>query len=209
MEAFSRTFVKTKNSIKKFWIIDCIGLRLGRIASTVAMYLQGKHRPDYSPHVEGDNVILINIDKIEITGNKARDKIYYSHSGYVGGLKERSYSHLLQKDPALPIRKAVERMLKKNKLRKELLRNFYTYVGPEHPHGGQKPEKITLSEAPSFWYSDLSGLQKSIEKSQCKKNISCKKSDHNNSEDMKCEIECNEKVGCKKNEKSENKKEEK
>jgi large subunit ribosomal protein L13 len=118
---------------------------LGRLATEIAQILKGKRKPQYTPHVDtGDFVIVINAEKIRLTGNKAETKIYYSHSGYVGGLKEVSFKRMLEKHPERIIEKAVKGMLPKNTLGRAMNRKLKVYAGPNHPHAAQKPREITL-----------------------------------------------------------------
>ena len=124
---------------------DATDVVLGRLASKVAQILKGKNKPQYTPHVDtGDFVIVINAEKIRLTGNKAAQKMYYSHSGYIGGLKEVSFQRMLEKHPERIIEKAVKGMLPKNSLGRAMNRKLKVYAGPEHPHEAQKPRQITL-----------------------------------------------------------------
>lgn len=126
---------------RKWYLIDASGQTLGRLASEVATLLRGKHKPEYTPHVDtGDFVIIINAEKIVLTGNKLDQKKYRHHSGYPGGLKETSYRELLNKRPEKAIEVAVRGMLPKNRLGRKLFTKLKVYRGSEHPHQAQKPE---------------------------------------------------------------------
>ncbi len=142
-----RTLSANKETVNKQWfVVDAEGEVLGRLASKVAFVLRGKHKTDYTPHVDcGDNVIVINAEKIAVTGNKLADKTYIRHSGYPGGQKETSLAQMLAKHPGRVIEKAVKGMLPKNTLGSELFRNLYVYVGNEHKHEAQKPTKLDLN----------------------------------------------------------------
>lgn len=132
---------------KKWVIIDAEGAILGRLAVKVAILLRGKHKTDYTPHVDcGDNVIVINAEKVMVTGNKAEDKTYIRHTGYPGGQRSRSFNELMAKKPTAAVEKAVKGMLPKNRLGSDLFRNLYVYEGAEHNHEAQKPIKLELNE---------------------------------------------------------------
>jgi len=137
-----------KDDIKREWyIIDAEGQTLGRLASKVAKILQGKHKPIYTPHMDtGDFVIIINAEKIKVTGNKANTKVYRKHSGYPGGLKEVSYKALLEKQPEQIIRHSVKGMMPKTILGKQMFKKLKVYAGPNHPHQAQKPKEIDLDK---------------------------------------------------------------
>ena len=137
--------VKPKDLKKKWVLIDAEGHTLGRLASEISKILQGKNKPDYTPYWDnGDNVIVINAAKIKVTGDKYNKKKYYWHSGYPGGIKERTLKEMLEKKPDFPLRKAVKGMLPKNRLARKLLRNLKIYPGENHPHLAQNPEKIEI-----------------------------------------------------------------
>ena len=140
------TVMQKKEEVTRNWYeIDAEGKILGKIATEVAVRLMGKHKPSYTPHVDGgDYVVVINADKFAVTGNKMLDKKYYRHSGYPGGLKVRSLEEMLEKKPTEVIRKAVERMLPKNKLGNQMINRLKIYTGNEHNHVAQKPERIEL-----------------------------------------------------------------
>lgn len=136
------TYMAKPNQVERKWyIIDAEGKTLGRLASEAASILRGKHKPQFTPHVDtGDFVIIINAEKIQVTGNKLRDKIYYRHSGYPGGLKKTSLGELLEKRPERALQHAIYGMLPKNRLGRKLQTKLKIYAGPEHPHEAQKPE---------------------------------------------------------------------
>lgn len=141
----STKFLKTAEIEKKWILIDAENAVVGRLASFIAMRLRGKHRPDYTPHMDcGDNVIVINADKVKFTGNKRTDKVYYWHTGYPGGLKERTADKILDgRFPERVMKKAVQRMLpKESPLARKQLSNLRVYAGSEHPHEAQSPEII-------------------------------------------------------------------
>ena len=149
MESLSYKTVSTnKATAQKEWVIvDADGHNLGRLASKVAMLLRGKLKPSYSPHVDcGDNVIVINAEKINLTGNKLDDKTYIRHTGYPGGQRELTARVMQQKNPALLIEKAVKGMLPKNKLGAQLFRNLNVNVGAAHKHEAQQPKTVNLNE---------------------------------------------------------------
>ena len=137
---------KVNESDRKWLLIDADGVVLGRLASTVAQILRGKHKPTYTPHLDmGDHVIVINADKIRVTGRKAEQKKYYRHSGYPGGMKVRSYAEMMSKRPDWVFEHAVKGMLPKNRLGRKMFKKLKVYAGSEHPHGAQKPEKYSLN----------------------------------------------------------------
>ena len=140
------TVMQKKEEVVRNWYeIDAEGKILGKLATEIAVKLMGKHKVSYTPHVDGgDFVIVTNAEKIAVTGNKLLAKKYYRHSGYPGGLKTRSLEEMLAKQPTEVIRKAVERMLPKNKLGSQMIGRLKIYVGNEHTHAAQKPERIEL-----------------------------------------------------------------
>ena len=144
-----RTFSPKVSEIQRAWyVVDADGLVLGRLASEVAAILRGKRRPYFAPHVDtGDNVIVVNADKIVLTSNKAEAKLAYRHSGYPGGLRSTTYAELLAEKPAELIRRSVRGMLPKNTLGRQMLGKLQVYAGPEHPHAAQKPETLELPQA--------------------------------------------------------------
>jgi large subunit ribosomal protein L13 len=131
---------------KKWLIIDAKGLVVGRLASLVAMRLRGKHKPTYTPHVDdGDNVVIINASKIVLTGKKREKKVYYHHTGHIGGIKERSAKSILDgRFPERVLEKAIERMLPRGPLARRQLGNLRVYPGPDHPHEAQQPEPVDI-----------------------------------------------------------------
>jgi len=145
-----RTFVAKNEEIGKSWnrdwyVVNADGKRLGRMATEIAVILQGKHKPIYTPHVDtGDYVIVINAERIDLTGDKWDKKLYQRHSGYIGGLKEMTYRRLIERRPTLPVKEAVRRMLPKSKLGKSMLRKLKLYEGPTHPHGAQCPKELEI-----------------------------------------------------------------
>jgi large subunit ribosomal protein L13 len=141
-----KTYHAKPHEVEREWlVIDATDLVLGRLSTQVAQILKGKNKPQYTPHVDtGDFVVIINAEKIRLTGNKANTKMYYTHSGFIGGLKEVSYQHMLAKHPERIIEKAVKGMLPKNTLGRAMNRKLKVYAGPNHPHAAQKPREITL-----------------------------------------------------------------
>lgn len=143
-----KTISANTATVDKQWVlVDAEGQTLGRLASEVAKLLRGKHKPNFTPHVDcGDNVVVINAEKINLSGNKWNDKVYLRHTGYPGGQRSTTAKMLLSKHPERIIEKSVKGMLPKNKLGAQLFRNLKVYVGPEHNHQAQKPKTITLSD---------------------------------------------------------------
>ena len=141
-----KTLVPKKDQIeKKWWLIDAEGKVLGRLATKIATLLRGKHKPYFTNFIDtGDYVIVINAEKVRLTGKKAKKKIYRSHSGYIGGLKEIPFEKLIQKKPEEVIRRAVWGMLPKNRLGRAIFKKLKVYRGPNHPHQAQKPEPLEL-----------------------------------------------------------------
>jgi len=142
-----KTFTATPADIDKKWIlIDAEGVVLGRLASIIAMRLRGKHKPSFTPHMDmGDNVIVINADKIQMTGKKRSDKIYWRHTGYPGGIKSRTAGEILEGAyPERVVTLAVKRMLPGNKLSRHQMTNLRVYAGGEHPHEAQAPEVLDV-----------------------------------------------------------------
>lgn len=142
-----RTISANKETVKKQWyVVDAEGEILGRLAAKVAYVLRGKHKPEYTPHVDcGDNVIIINAEKVVLTGKKLTDKEYIRHSGYPGGQKVETPAEMLEKHPERIIEHAIKGMLPKNRLGSELFRNLKVYVGGEHKHEAQNPTKLDLN----------------------------------------------------------------
>lgn len=143
-----KTYFATNENIEhKWYIVDASDRILGRLACQIARYLRGKHKPEYTPHADaGDYVIVIHADSIKVTGNKAKQKKYYHHSGYPGGIKETVYEKLKEKDPTKIIEKAVKGMLPKNPLGRAMFRKLKVYAGAEHPHAAQQPVEINLEK---------------------------------------------------------------
>ena len=143
-----RTYSPKAHEIERSWLlVDADGLILGRLATEVARILRGKHRPYFAPHVDtGDHVVVINAAKIVLTGN-ADEKFAYRHSGYPGGLKQRSYAELLEKSPEEVVRRAVRGMIPKNTLGRQQLAKLKVYPGPDHPHAAQEPQPLDVPTA--------------------------------------------------------------
>jgi large subunit ribosomal protein L13 len=143
-----RTFVMTKagaQSTRAWWVVDASGKALGRLASEVAHVLRGKHKPQYTPHEDtGDFVIVVNADKVMLTGNKLDKKFYYHHSGIPGGFKAESYRRVLSRDPTFPVEKAVKGMLPKGVLGRQMFTKLKCYATPDHPHVAQQPKPLPL-----------------------------------------------------------------
>lgn len=144
-----RTYSPRAGDIQRAWhLVDADGLVLGRLATEVARLLRGKHRPDFTPHLDtGDHVIVVNAAKIVLTAGKADDKFAYRHSGYPGGLKRTSYADLLERSPEEVVRRAVRGMLPKGPLGRQQLLKLKVYAGPDHPHEAQSPEPLELASA--------------------------------------------------------------
>ena len=144
----TRTYTPKADEIQRDWVvIDATDVVLGRLASHTAALLRGKHKPTFAPHMDsGDFVIIVNADKVALTGQKAAQKKAYRHSGYPGGLKATTYSKLLEKNPVRAVEKAVRGMLPKNSLGRAQLRKLKVYTGSEHPHAAQQPKQYTLGQ---------------------------------------------------------------
>jgi large subunit ribosomal protein L13 len=142
-----KTYVATPLDRERNWLlVDAEGLTLGRLATQIADALRGKRKPTYTPHVDtGDFVVVINAEKISVTGAKLHEKMYYRHSGYPGGLKKRTLNDMLERRPEEVIRLAVRGMLPKNRLARKQLTKLKVYAGPEHPHEAQKPQKLEIT----------------------------------------------------------------
>jgi len=143
-----KTVSANKETVEKEWyIVDAKDVVLGRLASVVAMVLRGKHKPSFTPHVDcGDNVIVINADKIKLTGKKMSDKQYVSHSGYPGGQRFQTPEDLLSKKPEAVLEKAIKGMLPKSRLGSEMFRNLFVYAADNHPHEAQQPKELDLNK---------------------------------------------------------------
>ena len=142
-----KTISANKATVQKEWVVvDATDQVLGRIGSKVAKLLRGKYKPNYTPHVDcGDNVIIINADKVKLTGNKWNDRVYLHYTGYPGGQRENTPATLLKKGPDRLFRKVVKGMLPKNRLGDQLIGNMYVYAGSEHPHQAQQPKTIDIN----------------------------------------------------------------
>ncbi len=141
-----RTYVATPATRERNWyVVDATGLTLGRLATQIADALRGKRKPEYTPHCDtGDFVIVVNAEKITVTGNKREQKRYYRHSGYPGGLRSRTLNEMLERRPEEVIRKAVKGMLPRNRLGRQQLTKLKVYAGPDHPHAAQQPEPMEI-----------------------------------------------------------------
>ena len=140
------TFMANSSNIERRWyVIDAKGKPLGRVASKAAVMLRGKHKATFTPHVDcGDNIIIINASEVELTGNKLEKKIYYNHSGYTGGLRERTAKVMRQNYPVEMVERAVKGMLPKGRLGRQMYKKLFVYAGCEHKQQAQKPEKIEI-----------------------------------------------------------------
>ena len=143
-----RTFTPKPDEVERSWyVIDAADVVLGRLASQAAQLLRGKHKPVFAPHVDaGDFVVIINAEKVALTGNKREDKLAYRHTGYPGGLRDTPYSELLEKNPERAVEKAVRGMLPKNKLAAQQMKKLKVYRGAEHPHAAQQPVPFTIGQ---------------------------------------------------------------
>jgi large subunit ribosomal protein L13 len=141
-----KTFQATAQDRERDWyVVDAEGKTLGRLATQIANVLRGKHKPTYTPHVDvGDFVIVVNAEKVAVTGNKREKKLYWRHSGYPGGIRSRTLGDLLEKRPEEVTRKAVKGMLPRNRLARQQIRKLKVYAGPEHPHQAQKPKQLEI-----------------------------------------------------------------
>ena len=141
-----KTFMQTKETVdRKWYVIDAENLPLGRVATKAATVLRGKHKATFTPHIDcGDYVIIINADKVKLTGNKINDKMYYNHSGFPGGLRTRNAKTMLESYPVEMVERAVKGMLPKGPLGSQMYRKLFVYAGAEHEQQAQKPETITL-----------------------------------------------------------------
>ncbi|HHX78464.1 MAG TPA: 50S ribosomal protein L13 [Acholeplasmataceae bacterium] len=142
----SKSFMANAQNVEhKWYVVDATDLVLGRISTEVATLLRGKHKPTFTPHVDcGDYVVIVNGEKIALTGDKLNKKMYYRHSGYPGGLKSRTAKVMLEVQPQKLLEKSIRGMLPKGKLGDDMYRKLYVYIGPEHPHQAQKPEVYKL-----------------------------------------------------------------
>ncbi|MCI4626881.1 MAG: 50S ribosomal protein L13 [Candidatus Magnetoovum sp. WYHC-5] len=138
-------FYKKDDADRKWYVVDAEGKILGRLASQIASYLRGKHKPIFTPNTDtGDFIIVLNAGKIQVTGKKLTDKVYYHHSGYIGGIKSRLFKERFENEPEKIIRDAVWGMLPKNRLGRSIIKKLKVYKGAEHPHSAQQPEGINL-----------------------------------------------------------------
>ena len=142
-----KTFSAKPETVKRDWfIVDADGKTLGRLATEIARRLRGKHKPVYTPHVDtGDYIVVVNAEKVRVTGNKAKDKMYYSHTGFIGGIKSISFEKLIAKKPEQVIEHAVKGMLPKNPLGRAMFRKLKVYAGPNHQHTAQQPQVLELN----------------------------------------------------------------
>jgi large subunit ribosomal protein L13 len=130
---------------RKWYVVDAEGRTLGRLATEIVKILRGKNKPQYTPHVDvGDFVVVVNAEKVVVTGKKAEQKVYRRHSGYPGGMKETSYGRMMERRPAEILRRAVYGMMPKTRLARQQLRKLKIYAGPEHPHAAQNPQKLEV-----------------------------------------------------------------
>ena len=141
-----KTFTAKPESVQRDWyVVDAAGKTLGRIATEIALRLRGKHKPEYTPHVDtGDYIIVVNADKVTVTGNKAKNKMYYSHSGFPGGIKEINFEKLLAKKPEMVLESAIKGMLPKGPLGRAMFRKLKVYAGAEHQHAAQQPQVLDI-----------------------------------------------------------------
>ncbi|MCC5868492.1 MAG: 50S ribosomal protein L13 [Gammaproteobacteria bacterium] len=141
-----KTFSAKSHEVRRDWyVVDATGKTLGRLATQIATRLKGKHKPEYTPHVDtGDYIVVINAEKINVTGNKLKDKVYYRHTGYIGNMKSITLEKQLAKAPERVIEAAVQGMMPKNSLGREMLRKLRVFAGPAHPHTAQQPLALDL-----------------------------------------------------------------
>lgn len=141
-----KSYMQKKETVERKWyVIDASDVTLGRLASRVAHMLRGKHKATYTPHIDcGDYIIIVNADKVRLTGNKLDKKIYYNHSGYVGGLRSRIAREMIEKYPVEMVERAVKGMLPHNRLGRSMYKKLFVYAGGEHPHMAQKPEVLEI-----------------------------------------------------------------
>jgi len=141
-----KTLSAKPETVKRDWyVVDAAGKTLGRLSTEIARRLRGKHKPEYTPHVDtGDYIVVINASQVRVTGNKSSDKMYYSHTGFPGGIKSINFEKLVDKAPEQVIQKSVKGMLPKNRLARQMINKLKIYAGKEHPHEAQNPEEIEL-----------------------------------------------------------------
>jgi len=136
---------KAESVVRDWFVINAEGKTLGRMAAEIATRLRGKHKPEYTPHVDtGDYIVVINAEKVRVTGKKATDKIYYHHTGYVGGIKSFSFEKMIERAPERVIQRAVKGMLPRGPLGRTMFNKLKVYAGSEHPHTAQQPQELTL-----------------------------------------------------------------
>ena len=142
-----KTFMQTKETVKREWyVIDAENLPLGRVATKAATMLRGKHKPTYTPHIDcGDYIIIINADKVKLTGNKINDKMYYDHSGFPGGLRERNAKTMIESYPVEMVERAVKGMLPKGPLGRQMFKKLFVYAGSEYNQAAQKPKAVSIN----------------------------------------------------------------
>ena len=141
-----KSYMQKKETVERNWyVIDATDVTLGRLASKVAHMLRGKHKATYTPHIDcGDYIIIVNANKVKLTGNKLDDKMYYNHSGYAGGLRTRTAKEMVENYPVEMVERAVKGMLPHNRLGRQMYKKLFVYAGSEHPHTAQKPEKLEV-----------------------------------------------------------------
>jgi large subunit ribosomal protein L13 len=141
-----KTFTAKPESVQRDWfVVDAAGKTLGRLSTEIASRLRGKHKPEFTPHVDtGDYIIVVNADKVTVTGNKAKNKMYYSHSGFPGGIKEINFEKLLDKKPEMVLETAIKGMLPKGPLGRAMFRKLKVYAGAEHQHAAQQPQVLDI-----------------------------------------------------------------
>jgi len=141
-----KTYQQKPSEVQREWfLVDARGKILGRLASRIAAILRGKHKPTFTPHVDGgDFVVVVNAEKVRLTGRKREEKVYYWHSGYPGGIKSATAGQMLERKPEWVLQKAVQRMLPKNPLGRRMLKKLKVYRGPDHPHAAQQPKPLDL-----------------------------------------------------------------
>ncbi len=141
-----KTYSAKAETVQRDWyVVDAADKTLGRLASDIATRLRGKHKPEYTPHIDtGDYIVVINCEKVRVTGNKASGKVYYHHTGYPGGIKDISFEKLIEKAPERVLQKAVKGMLPRGPLGREMFRKLKVYAGVEHPHSAQQPQELNI-----------------------------------------------------------------
>ncbi|MDD2409644.1 MAG: 50S ribosomal protein L13 [Bacilli bacterium] len=141
-----KTFMQRKEDVdRKWYIIDANGLPLGRMATKAAHILRGKHKPTFTPHIDGgDFIIIVNADKVKLTGNKINNKMYYNHSGYPGGLRERNAKAMIEKYPVEMVERAIKGMLPKGRLGRQMYKKLFVYAGADHKHQAQMPSELSI-----------------------------------------------------------------